>query len=105
MHFKVSGQSRCFDGHFDDAPTLPGVAHLALVLTACAQQAEGSGRGMLVGVRDVRFRRKLGPGDEVEIVLTAGREPFSVRFDIRCGGESATAGQLLFAPPDEVRHE
>jgi hypothetical protein len=105
FHFRLSEFSRCFDGHFDGEPILPGVAHLALALTACAQRHKGGRRRVLTGVQDVRFRRKLGPNEEVEIVLADGREPFSIRFEIRCGRELATAGLLLFAPPDSARHD
>ena len=102
FHFRIAENSRCFDGHFDGAPILPGVAHLALALSACARQDEGGRARTLVGVRDVRLRRKLGPGDEVEVVLTDSREPSAVRFEIRCHGEAATVGVLIFAPPDSV---
>jgi 3-hydroxymyristoyl/3-hydroxydecanoyl-(acyl carrier protein) dehydratase len=101
-HFRIAEHSRCFDGHFDGAPILPGVAHLALALSACAQQDEGGRAGTLVGVRDVRLRRKLGPGDEVEVLLTESLEPWAIRFEIRCHGETATVGILIFAPPGSL---
>lgn len=101
FHFRLSERSRCFDGHFDGAPILPGVVHVALALSACAQQSERDGTRTLVGLRDVRLRRKLGPGDHVEVVLTEGREPLSVRFEIRCDGEPVTVGLLLFARADD----
>jgi 3-hydroxymyristoyl/3-hydroxydecanoyl-(acyl carrier protein) dehydratase len=105
FHFRLSEDSRCFDGHFDGEPILPGVVHLALALTACAKRHEAGSARVLTGVKDLRFRRKLHPGDEVEIVLIDGREPLSVRFEIRCGGELATAGLLLFMPRDDPRHD
>jgi hypothetical protein len=104
FHFKISDDSRCFDGHFDREPILPGVVHLALALTACAAGRGPNDTRTLTGVKDIRFRRKLRPGDEVEVVLVEGREPFSVRFEIRRGGDPATAGVLLFAPPDDSQH-
>ena len=98
-YFKVSERSRCFDGHFDGAPILPGVAHVALALSACAMQA---GRPLtLTGLRDFRLRRPLKPGDEVEVVLTEGSDPSLVRFEIRCLGESVTVGVLVFKPADD----
>lgn len=94
--FSVAEDSRCFDGHFDGAPILPGVAHLALALAACERKA-GRAR-VLTGLRDIRFKRPLGPGDEVEIILAGGEQPNSVRFDIRCRGEQASSGLLIFGP-------
>lgn len=99
FHFTISDRSRCFDGHFDDAPILPGVVHLALALSACARQDPANPRTPS-GLRDVRFKRALGPGDAVVVILSEGAEPLSVRFEIRCGDETATVGVLLFAPPD-----
>jgi 3-hydroxymyristoyl/3-hydroxydecanoyl-(acyl carrier protein) dehydratase len=97
--FRLAEASRCFEGHFEGAPILPGVAHLALALSACGEEA---GRPLVVsGVRDFRISRPLGPGDEVEVVLADGREPSSVRFEIRCRGEAASVGVLVFAPVEE----
>lgn len=91
--------SRCFEGHFEGAPILPGVAHLALALSACG--GEPGRPRVLTGVRDFRLKRPLGPRDQVEVVLADGREPGSVRFEIRCHGEAASVGVLLFAPAQE----
>lgn len=99
FRFRLSEHSRCFDGHFDGMPILPGVVHLALALTACATQ---TGRvPLLTGLRDVRMMRPLGPGDEVAVILTDGPEPFSVRFEVRRDDEPMTVGLLLMAPPDD----
>ena len=99
LYFRVSESSRCFDGHFEGAPILPGVAHVALALSACVTQ---SGRARtLKGVRDLRLRRPLRPGDEVEIVLTEGAAAASVKFEIRRLGESVTVGLLLFDPAQD----
>jgi 3-hydroxymyristoyl/3-hydroxydecanoyl-(acyl carrier protein) dehydratase len=84
-------------GHFEGLPILPGIAHLAMVVTAYARS---QGRTVsLAAAREVRFKRPLGPGDEVEIALAEGGEPSSVRFEIRCDGELASRGLLLFEPP------
>jgi 3-hydroxymyristoyl/3-hydroxydecanoyl-(acyl carrier protein) dehydratase len=98
--FSLPVESRCFEGHFDGEPILPAVAHLAMVLIASAQQ--GPRERVLKGARNLRFSRPLRPGDEVEVVLTAGRESSSVRFEIRCRGELATAGLLLFDSDRDV---
>jgi 3-hydroxymyristoyl/3-hydroxydecanoyl-(acyl carrier protein) dehydratase len=95
----LAAASRCFEGHFEGAPILPGVAHLALALSACGGEADRP--RVVTGVRAFRLKRPLEPGDEVEVVLADGREPGSVRFEIRCHGEAASVGVLLFSPVDE----
>ena len=100
LYFKVSESSRCFDGHFDGAPILPGVAHVALALTACATQAGGV--RTLKGVRDLRLKRPLRPGDEVEVVLTDDLDGVSIAFEIRRLGECVTVGRLQFDPAEDL---
>ena len=39
FRFRVSPESRCFDGHFAGLPILPGVGHLAMVASACARRS------------------------------------------------------------------
>jgi 3-hydroxymyristoyl/3-hydroxydecanoyl-(acyl carrier protein) dehydratase len=94
LHFRIAASSCCFDGHFDGAPILPGVAHVALALSACVTQ--GGKARVLTGVRDVRLKRPLRPGDEVEVLLTESPDGASVKFEIRSLGESVTIGHLLF---------
>lgn len=101
VRFVVSEGSRCFEGHFDGSPILPGVAQVALVLTACAMEA---GRSVeLTGLRDVRFKRPIRPGDHVEVALSDGDDRTVVPFEIRCGGEAVTSGYLVVAPCTGVR--
>lgn len=97
--FRIAAHSRCFDGHFDGAPIFPGVAHLALALDACFN--ETGGRGVLIGLRDFRLMHPLRPDDEVEVVLTGGKDPSTVRFVIRCQEQDASAGLLVFMLDDE----
>lgn len=98
--FRLADDGRCFEGHFDASPVLPGVAHLALALSALDR--EKSDRRVLAGLRDVRLRHALHPGDEVEVVLAEIAEPAAVRFEIRRGGELASAGLLIFASSGDV---
>jgi 3-hydroxymyristoyl/3-hydroxydecanoyl-(acyl carrier protein) dehydratase len=98
--FRLAEDGRCFEGHFDGAPILPGVAHLALALTALERQA---GRGcVLAALRDVRFRLPLHRGDEVEVVLIGGPGATSVRFEIRREGKLATSGLMMFKSDDDA---
>ena len=98
--FRLADDGRCFEGHFDGVPILPGVAHLALAMEALSGAA-GGGR-VLGGLRDVKFSRALRPGDEVEVVLTEAVDGRSMRFEIRSRGDLASAGQLVFQSPDHA---
>jgi 3-hydroxymyristoyl/3-hydroxydecanoyl-(acyl carrier protein) dehydratase len=101
-HFRISASSRCFDGHFDGAPILPGVVHVALALSACATQA--TKKRTLKGVRDVRLKHPLRPGDEVEIILNEAPDGATVKFEIRCLGKSVTVGHLEFDSAADRNH-
>ena len=94
--FKVSERSPCFDGHFEGAPILPGIAHIALALTACAARAGAP--VLLKGLRDFRLAHPLAPGDEVSVVLTAGTDPATIRFEIRRVSEAVSGGLLVVDP-------
>ena len=98
FRFRLSPEGRCFDGHFEGLPVLPGVAHLAMVAIA---QARRSGRERdVVAVRDLRFQRTLAPGDEVDVILSDRPDRaggISVRFEIRRAGAVASSGLVTFA--------
>ena len=93
--------ARLFEGHFDEAPVLPGVAHIVIAVQACADR--GLEHRPLTGLRDVRFSRPIGPADTIDVRLDPGREPGAIRFELRSGGQPASSGVLLFAPMDHGR--
>jgi 3-hydroxyacyl-[acyl-carrier-protein] dehydratase len=96
-------------GHFPGRPIMPGV----LIVEAMAQTgavavlAEKENRGKLAlfaGIDDVRFKRIVEPGDELELTCELER----VRGPIGRGkaratvdGELAARGVLTFAVTDE----
>ncbi|ARZ67252.1 hypothetical protein SMD11_1591 [Streptomyces albireticuli] len=100
----VPATLQCFTTHFPRLPVLPGV----LLLEDMAALAAGvayTGRPLrLRAARKVRFRRPVGPGDQVEITVEmtgpvgGGTECGAVA---RVGGRTvATAGALLLHPVD-----
>jgi 3-hydroxyacyl-[acyl-carrier-protein] dehydratase len=92
-------------GHFPGRPIMPGVLLVeAMAQTgAVAVLADEANRGKLAlfaGIDDVRFKRIVGPGDEVELTCELER----VRGPIGRGkatatvdGELAARGTLTFA--------
>ena len=95
-HFQIPEESRCFAGHFDTAPILPGVAHLALAMAALSPD----GGVRLAGVRDVRFTQPILPGSEIQVRLTAGADSTTRRFELRCRGQLVSSGVLLLTADD-----
>ena len=97
-------------GHFPGRPIMPGVLLVeAMAQTgAVAVLSDEANRGKLAlfaGIDDVRFKRIVGPGDEVELTCELER----VRGPIGRGkatatvdGELAARGTLTFAVTENV---
>lgn len=93
----VPTESPLFDGHFPGRPILPGVAELILV----AGEMAAAGPSALTGVRHVRFRGLVRPGDELDLVLPEG----SARFELRRGVQPIAGGELDFAVAPDLEDD
>ena len=101
----VSGNEAFFCGHFPEYKVMPGV----LILEAMAQVGavailslpENQGKiALFGGVKNARFRRKVTPGDvlEMECVLTKRRGPVGIgECKATVNGELACTAELTFA--------
>ena len=101
----VSVNEQFFCGHFPQQHVMPGV----LILEALAQVgavallSEPENRGKIVlfgGVKNARFKRKVIPGDvlELECTLTARRGPMGIgSCTAKVGDEIACTAELIFA--------
>jgi len=102
--WRLTGDEAFFAGHFPGRPTLPGVLMCEAIaqVGACAMLADPKFADKLPlfgGLDKARFRRQVGPGDEltIEVLLhrvsaRAGKGSGSVTVD----GELATSGELMF---------
>ena len=97
-------------GHFPGRPIMPGVLLVeALAQTgAVAVLAEEQNRGKLAlfaGIDDVRFKRIVEPGDELELMCELQRVRGPVgrgKATATVDGDLAVRGTLTFAIADEA---
>jgi len=95
-------------GHFPGNPIMPGVLMVEAMAQcgAVAVLSEEGNRGKLAlfaGIDDVRFKRLVRPGDELELVCELERLRGPVgrgKARASVGGELAVRGTLLFALTD-----
>lgn len=85
---EIPTASPLFAGHFPGHPVLPGVAQLALVERVL---------GPLSGVRNLKLRRTVSPGDRLDLRISGPREDGSARFELTRDGEPVSHGVLLLS--------
>ena len=107
---KVRDDEWSLAGHFPGRPIMPGV----LIVEAMAQTgavavlADETNRGKLAlfaGIDDVRFKRIVGPGDELELTCELERVRGPVgrgKATATVDGELAARGTLTFAVADQA---
>ena len=98
-----------FAGHFPGLPVMPGVLQVeALAQTMAVYVAKqpgfGDRIGLFAGIDDVRFKRIVVPGDELELTCELERVRGPVgrgKATATVGGKLAVRGTLMFAVTEE----
>ncbi|HEY3379615.1 MAG TPA: 3-hydroxyacyl-ACP dehydratase FabZ [Armatimonadota bacterium] len=110
----VTRNEEFFNGHFPGNPIMPGVlivehaAQVGGILLLATKGYEGK-LALFAGIDEMKFRRKVVPGDqivtEVTILRVSGRAG-KVHVVSRVEGEVAAEGQYTFMlVPDPVREQ
>lgn len=83
-----------FSGHFPGEPILPGIAQLSMVLETLRAAADK--RMRIAGVRRVRFKLAVRPGEILRIYVKPDRKSTtSHSFQIKIGDAIACSGTLI----------
>jgi 4-coumarate--CoA ligase (photoactive yellow protein activation family) len=85
-----------FRGHFAGYPVLPGVAQLVNLVLGRVRALHPE-LGEPRRIARLKFRRTIGPGDELELRLTFDAPRGRASFEILRGAEACSAGTLEFS--------
>ncbi len=106
--YTVRGDEFFLTGHFPGNPVTPGVILCEMMAQSACLLIDAGGGGKFTpyftGLNNVKFKKKVLPGDTIEfkteIVRRMGAFYF-IRGEGRVGGEIALTGELSFAVIDE----
>lgn len=101
-HIRVPPDSPWFDGHFPDAPLLPGVAQLGMVhdlLTGILNDHRP-----VTQVSRVRFKQMIRPDQLLILTVKTGADGVSHSFRITGDDGLICSGQMRLGAPKTVPH-
>jgi len=96
-HIRVPSASPWFDGHFPEAPLLPGVAQLGMVHDLLIRIL--GGQRPVTRVSRVRFKQMIRPDQPLVLTVKTGVEGASHSFRLIGDGGLICSGQMQLGPP------
>jgi len=96
-----------FSGHFPGDPILPGIAILSMVTDAMIHHESERGRKIrITGIRRVRFRQPVRPGEALTISLSLSHQEagISYQFKVSVNEKTACTG-IVAAEPFSDEHQ
>ena len=97
----ISWSEPCFHGHFPGNPIFPGVLIIEALAQCCAIWLNRDGSGKLpvfAGIASARFRRKVQPGDTLELsvrFLSEKKGFYTFRTLAEVDGQPACEAELV----------
>lgn len=96
----VDANNPWFSGHFPDNPVLPGIAQLKYVFELLSSHW---GEDMqLAGLKRVKFRKLIVPGDRLDIQVTPTGTENQYIFEITSESEDVCSGRMSFVLKSEI---
>lgn len=97
----AEAKSPWFSGHFPGDPILPGIALLKMVADTIAAGGEADLR--MTGLRRVKFRKIVRPGEPLDLYAVPGKERGQYAFRISSGADEVCSGLMLLAHEDNLQ--
>lgn len=104
----VTANEPFFRGHFPSAPVMPGVLLMESMFQLLWLQWGGEHGFHLCGVKRLKLRRSVVPGDVLELeatVLEMGEQPWRFKCFGRVEGKVAVEGELMVRSRAPVNQE
>lgn len=95
---EVSADLAIFDGHFPDAPIVPGVAQVDWVMTLAPQRLPIPPRDRFHRIDVLKFQNVIRPGDIVQMALTWQPDTQVLAFRLTSAVGPHASGKILFHP-------
>jgi acyl-coenzyme A synthetase/AMP-(fatty) acid ligase/3-hydroxymyristoyl/3-hydroxydecanoyl-(acyl carrier protein) dehydratase len=96
----IRADLRVFDGHFLDAPLLPGVAQLDWAVAFGRECFPIAGDFLRVEV--LKFQRPVLPGAQIELLLNWREATSTLAFTYRTGAVLHSSGRIVFGASSDV---
>lgn len=89
LTLQVDAELNVFDGHFDEAPVVPGVVQLHWALALCGDYLRPIDPRTISHIDALKFQQIIQPGTQPILQLTLSEQRLEFRFDSPQGALSS----------------